>query len=92
VATLRANRWEPGGTAEQLGISRAALYLLIDACPLTRKASDLERTEIEQALLKSGGRLAAAAAQLEVSAEGLKRRMKKLALRPACVKLEHFSL
>ena len=47
VAALRAKRWEPGSTAEHLGISRAALYLLIDACPHTRKASDLERSEIE---------------------------------------------
>ncbi|HEX7185153.1 MAG TPA: sigma 54-interacting transcriptional regulator [Thermoanaerobaculia bacterium] len=81
VATLRANRWEPGATAEQLGISRAALYLLIDACPRTRKATDLESSEIEQALLRSGGRLAEASAQLEVSEEGLKRRMKKLGIR-----------
>ncbi|HWM90987.1 MAG TPA: sigma-54 dependent transcriptional regulator [Thermoanaerobaculia bacterium] len=83
VAALRANRWEPGATAEQIGISRAAVYLLIDACPLTRKASDLERSEIEQALLQSGGRLAEAAEQLEVSEEGLKRQTKKLGLRPS---------
>lgn len=81
VAALRSNRWEPGATAEQLGISRAALYLLIDACPLTHKASDLERSQVEQALQGSGGRLAQAAALLEVSEEGLKRQMKKLGLR-----------
>lgn len=81
MTALRANRWEPGPTADQLGISRAALYLLIDACPSTRKASDLERAEIEQALGRSGGRLTEAAAQLAVSEEGLKRRMKKLGLR-----------
>ena len=83
VATLRANRWEPVATAGQLGISRAALYLLIDACPRTRKATDLERPEVEHALLQSEGRLAEAAAQLEVSEEGLKRRIKKLGLRPS---------
>jgi two-component system, NtrC family, nitrogen regulation response regulator GlnG len=82
VATLRANRWEPVATARQLGISRAALYLLIDACPRTRKASDLEQPEIRQALLESGGRLAGAASRLEVSEEGLKRRIKSLGLRP----------
>ncbi len=82
VATLRANRWEPVATARELGISRAALYLLIDACPRTRKASDLEQPEVQQALLDSGGRLAEAANQLEVSEEGLKRRMKSLGLRP----------
>ncbi len=83
VSALRVNRWEPVATADQLGISRAALYLLIDACPHTRKASDLERPEIEQALLQSRGRLGEAALQLEVSEEGLKRRMKKLDLRPS---------
>ena len=82
VAALRANRWEPGATAEQLGISRSALYLLIDACPATRKAADLEPPEIEQALRRSDGRLAEAAVALEVSEEGLKRRLKKLGLRP----------
>ncbi|HSJ76911.1 MAG TPA: helix-turn-helix domain-containing protein, partial [Gemmatimonadales bacterium] len=81
VAVLRASRWEPVAAARQLGISRAALYLLIDACPLTRKAADLERSEIERVLAESEGRLAGAAAQLEVSEEGLKRRLKKLGLR-----------
>jgi two-component system nitrogen regulation response regulator GlnG len=83
VAALRANRWEPRVTAEQLGISRAALYLLIDACPLTRKAADLAPPEIEEALCQSAGSLAKAASHLEVSEEGLKRRMKKLGLRPS---------
>ncbi|HSS50462.1 MAG TPA: sigma 54-interacting transcriptional regulator, partial [Thermoanaerobaculia bacterium] len=82
VAALRANRWEPRVAAEQLGISRAALYLLIDACPLTRKAADLAPPEIEEALGQSAGSLAQAASRLEVSEEGLKRRMKKLGLRP----------
>jgi two-component system nitrogen regulation response regulator GlnG len=81
LAALRANRWEPGATARQLGISRPALYLLIDACPQTRKAADLDRSEIEQALAGSSGRLAELVDRLEVSAEGLKRRMKQLGLR-----------
>ena len=87
ISTLRANRWEPRATAEQLGISRAALYLLIDACPLTRKASDLTPSEIEEALGQSAGSLALASSRLEVSEEGLKRRMKKLGLRPASSQL-----
>jgi two-component system nitrogen regulation response regulator GlnG len=87
VSALRANRWEPVATSGQLGISRAALYLLIDACPVTRKAADLASPEIEQALGQGGGSLARAAAQLEVSEEGLKRRMKKLGLRPSSSQL-----
>lgn len=82
VSALRAHRWEPVATAEKLGISRAALYLLIDACPHTRKASDLEPAEIRQALQQCGGRLAETAGLLEVSEEGLKRQMKRLGLRP----------
>jgi two-component system nitrogen regulation response regulator GlnG len=81
VAALRANRWEPVAAAQELGISRPALYLLIDACPRTRKAADLESDEIAAAFRRTGGRLAETAAQLEVSEEGLKRRMKKLGLR-----------
>jgi two-component system nitrogen regulation response regulator GlnG len=81
IAALRANRWEPVATAQELGISRAALYLLIDACPKTRKAADLESAEIATAFRRTGGRLDEMAAQLEVSEEGLKRRMKKLGLR-----------
>jgi two-component system nitrogen regulation response regulator GlnG len=81
VAALRANRFEPGATAAQLGISRAALYLLIDACPRTRKAADLDRAEIERVFEECGGRFADMAEKLEVSEEALKRRIKKLNLR-----------
>jgi len=81
VAALKANRWHPGATARQLGISRPALYALIDGCPRTRKAVDLSREEIEQAAARSGGRLAAMVDLLEVSEDGLKRQMKKLGIR-----------
>jgi two-component system nitrogen regulation response regulator GlnG len=80
VAALRANRWDPGATARQLDVSRPALYLLIDACTLTRKATDLERGEIERAHVQAGGRLAGMVDLLEVSDEGLKRRMKQLGI------------
>ncbi|HET9212256.1 MAG TPA: sigma 54-interacting transcriptional regulator [Thermoanaerobaculia bacterium] len=81
VAALRAHRWEPGPTAAHLGISRASLYVLIDACPHVRKASDLEADEIERASRACGGRLAAMGEMLEVSEEALKRHIKKLNLR-----------
>src|SRR6185369_4338923 len=81
VAALRANRWDPGATARQLGISRPGLYPLIASCSQTRKASDLERSEIEQALARSNGRLAELVDLLEVSEDGLKRRMTQLGLR-----------
>jgi two-component system nitrogen regulation response regulator GlnG len=81
VAALRAHRWEPGPTAAHLGISRASLYVLIDACPHVRKASDLGVEEVEHVSRACGGRLAAMAEMLEVSEEALKRHIKKLNLR-----------
>jgi len=80
VTALRANRWHPGATARQLGISRPALYVLIDQCPRTRKAADLSREEIEQAAARCDGRIADMVEILEVSEDGLKRQMKKLGL------------
>jgi two-component system, NtrC family, nitrogen regulation response regulator GlnG len=80
LAALRANHWHPGATARQLGISRPALYTLIDACPRTRKAADLTREEIEQAASRCGGRITGMVEVLEVSEDGLKRQMKKLGL------------
>jgi len=80
VAALRAHRWHPGATARQLGISRPALYTLIDACSSTRKAADLGPEEIERAAAASGGHIAAMVDLLEVSEEGLKRQIKRLGI------------
>lgn len=77
LATLRRHDWQLRPTAEALGVSRATLYRLIDACPGIRKAADLERGEIEDALATFGD-LDAAAAHLQVSPQGLKRRWKDL--------------
>jgi two-component system nitrogen regulation response regulator GlnG len=81
VEALRANRWEPGAAARQLGISRPAVYLLMDASRRFRKASALEREEVEEALRCCGGSFEETAARLEVSQEALKRRLKQLGLR-----------
>ena len=80
LAALRANRWHPGATARQLGISRPSLYKLIDQCPRTRKAADLTSEEIEKAAASCGGRIADMVDLLEVSEDGLKKQMKKLGL------------
>ena len=53
----------------------------MDRCPRIRKASDLGRLEIETAAERCGGRLEPMAVELEVSTQGLKRRMKGLGLR-----------
>ena len=81
IAALRAHRWDLKPTAEALGISRSVLYQLIEQCPQVRTAAQLEAAEIEAAVVREGGDLAAAAARLEVSAQGLKLRMKALGLR-----------
>ena len=77
---LRTHHWKLSATAEALGVSRANLYRLIDECPAIRKAADLGREEIEEALARCGGDLEALAGELEVSLRGLKRRMTALGL------------
>ena len=77
---LRKHRFKINATAEELGLSRANLYRLIDECPKIRKAVDLSLDEIEKALARHAGGLEGAAGDLEVSLRGLKRRMTELGL------------
>ncbi len=80
IAALAAQRWQIKAAARQLGISRASLYQRIERCPRIRKATDLERPEIENCLGRHGGDLEAAAAELQVSEQGLRQRMRALGL------------
>jgi two-component system nitrogen regulation response regulator GlnG len=77
---LRDTRWEVKLAAERLGISRPALYLLIDKFPTVRKASDLSREEILEAREICGGDLEAMVTRLEVSKKGLQQRMTQLGI------------
>ncbi len=81
IEALRANRWRLQATADQLGVSRASLYDLINRSPEVRKAGDLSREEIEDARERSEGSLEAMVDALEVSERGLLRRMTQLGLR-----------
>ena len=81
LAALREHRWELKPTAEALGISRASLYVLVENCDRIRKAVDLGAQEIEEALVKNSRDLEQTASALEVSVQGLKRRMTALGLR-----------
>ncbi|MEM6797145.1 MAG: sigma-54-dependent Fis family transcriptional regulator, partial [Acidobacteriota bacterium] len=81
IAALREAAWEPKPAAEALGLSRTVLYDLIEACPRVRTAARLGAEEINAAVTRSGGDLHRAGAELEVSARGLKMRMKALGLR-----------
>jgi two-component system nitrogen regulation response regulator GlnG len=80
VAALRANRWAVKPTASQLGVSRTSLYALIERSGAVRKARDLARSEIVRCRDECGGDLDEMSARLEVSAAGLRQRMKELAI------------
>ncbi len=80
LAALEAHRFKLKPTAEALGLSRINLYRLIESCPAVRKATDLGRAEIENALERCGGDREAAAAELRVSLQGLKRQITALGL------------
>ncbi len=81
LRALRAHSFDIKPTAEALGISRTSLYGLVDRCPGVRKAADLEEPEIEASAQRHDGNIVAMAAELEVSKQGLKRRMQALGLR-----------
>ncbi|HSS51015.1 MAG TPA: sigma 54-interacting transcriptional regulator [Thermoanaerobaculia bacterium] len=80
LAALAANRWNLVATAAQLGLSRTALYTLIDRCAGIRKAADLNRAEIAAALKRQGYDLDAVVEELKVSRHGLQLRMTELGL------------
>jgi DNA-binding NtrC family response regulator len=80
IATLQAHGFRVQAAAAALRVSRPALYLLIDACPALRKASELERDEIETCRRDCDGDLEAMAARLEVSPRGLRLRMTQLGI------------
>ncbi len=77
---MRECRWKVGPAAEQLGISRASLYELIDRTPQLRRASDVSREELEVLMGELGKSVPRLAERLEVSPRGLKLRMKDLGL------------
>jgi len=80
TAALKARRWDIKAAAADLGISRAALYLLIENTPGLQKASDLDVETIRTGLARHGGDIAALADELGVSPRALRRRMTALDL------------
>ena len=80
LEALREHDWMLKPTAEALGVSRGSLYVLIEECSKIRKAVELESGEIEAALVHAEGDVTAAARHLEVSVQGLKRRLTDLGL------------
>jgi two-component system nitrogen regulation response regulator GlnG len=77
LEALEDHQWQLKTAAQALGISRGALYRLIESSKI-RKATDLEPSEIQEALDRCGGEAGAAARDLKVSPQGLKRRITAL--------------
>ncbi len=77
---LREHRWNVGATAGALNVARTSLDRLIQNSKLVRRASDLGREEIVDAIERTEGRFDAMVDILEVSRRGLKLRMTKLGL------------
>ncbi len=80
LAALGAEAWTVTRAAERLGISRPALYGLMERAQLPR-ASDLGAEEIRAAAEQFRTDIDAMANSLKVSPRGLQLRMKKLGLR-----------
>ena len=76
VSALKQQRWDLKATAEDLNISRAALYKIIDNTSSVRTASDLCIDELKIAFQNASGDLEKMVDILQVSKAALKRRMK----------------
>ncbi|MCC5879751.1 MAG: sigma-54-dependent Fis family transcriptional regulator [Idiomarina sp.] len=77
---LRSHRYELQATAEELGISRASVYQLIDRHPSLRNTSDFSESELREAYEACDGDLEVMMEQLEVSQIGLRRRLRAIGL------------
>jgi two-component system nitrogen regulation response regulator GlnG len=80
LAVLRSHRWRLKSAAEELGISRPSLYVLIEHCPAIRKAGDLKVEEIVLCHRECGGDLDRMVERLMVSRDALRRRIRELGL------------
>jgi two-component system nitrogen regulation response regulator GlnG len=77
---LRAHRWRLKSAAEELGISRPSLYVLIEHCPAIRKAGDLKVEEIVLCHRECGGDLDRMVERLMVSRDALHRRSREIGM------------
>jgi DNA-binding NtrC family response regulator len=75
VGALRAYRWCATATAKHLGISRRALFELMDRSSAIRPSSGLKEAAVRGQYDRVGGNLALLCEQLEVSRRTLKRQL-----------------
>jgi two-component system nitrogen regulation response regulator GlnG len=80
LAALRATRFRPHAAARRLGIPRPSIYHLMKKSPRLQAAAHLTPEDLEAARRRFGADVAAMAAALEVSEQGLRRRLRQLGL------------
>jgi len=80
LAAMRANRWNYKATARALAISRSSLYTLVESCSQIRVIDEVGEAEIRSCADRFQADTDAMAAELQVSARALQRRLKQLGL------------
>ncbi|MDJ0838082.1 MAG: sigma 54-interacting transcriptional regulator [Acidobacteriota bacterium] len=81
ISALKVCRWDLQAAADHLGISRAAIYLLIDKTPGLRRATEIDAEEIRACLQTHDNDELLVADALRISIRALRRRMNRLGLR-----------
>jgi two-component system nitrogen regulation response regulator GlnG len=79
-AALRKSRWDLAAAANELGIPRASVYVIIQRGGRFRTAGDLSAAEISQCHRACGGDVERMVEQLEVSEKALRRRIREIGL------------
>lgn len=80
LAALKATRYRPHAAAHRLGISRPSIYHLMNKSPRLRTGADISLEDLRAAWDSHSGDVAAMAAELEVSEQGLRRRLRQVGL------------
>lgn len=80
IEALKKNNWQIKQSAEQLNISRAALYIRMDANPQIKRAGNLSATQLNKSFCASSGNLDEMVSELKVSKSALKRRLHEIGL------------
>lgn len=75
---MRENDCEVPRVAQQLSVSRAAVYRRIEASPSYRLASDIDPQELRRLMKEHAGDIAGVARTLRVSLNGLRSQLRKL--------------
>ncbi len=73
LAAMAANDWYIQGAAQTLGVSRPSMYKLLETHSQIRRADQIAKEEIVQALAQCGGDVDDCAARLKTPAEALRR-------------------